>query len=76
MKKLKYIRIGVFRNEKIVIFSPEIRHSEFKHLAPVTAGFCEIDTVNKQVRCFGDSASLGLRASVMDSDIATKQIFG
>jgi len=76
MKKLKYIRIGLFRNERIVIFSPEIQHSEFKHLAPVTAGFCEINTNDKRVRCFGSSASLGLQASVMDSDIATEQIFG
>lgn len=52
-------------------------HSAFKHLNPVSAGFCYVNADRKRVDCFGESFSLGLRSDVRQDTIeATKQVFG
>lgn len=70
--KLKYVRLP-FHNS-IIIFPMILDHSEFKHLAPISAGFCYINPYN--VDCFGESTSLKLKADPKDSEVASKQLFG
>lgn len=73
MEKMKYIKVGHYNS--IVIFPPIIEHDTFKHLNPISAGFCYIS--EKKVDCFGESISLGLKSNeVEDSREATKQICG
>jgi hypothetical protein len=70
--KLKYVRIG--RYNEIIIFPIVIEHSDFKHLEPISAGFCYID--QDKVSCFGESVSLKLESMEDDTFMATKQVFG
>lgn len=71
--KLKYVRIKQYGD--IIIFPCVIEHSTFKHLEPISAGFCYVD-VNK-VTCFGESFSLGIASNPKeDSQKATWQLFG
>lgn len=73
-RKLKYIRL--ISNE-IIIFPPILNHSDFKHLIPVSAGFCYIVFEEEKVDCFGESISLGLKSdSEKDTLCATRLIFG
>lgn len=51
-----------------------LEHSCFKHLNPISAGFCYID--NNKVSCFGRSVSLGIESMKDDTEVATKQVFG
>lgn len=69
---MKYVRWG----SCIIFFSDAIVHSVFRHLPPVSAGFCYIDCDNQKVKCYGESVSLGLSSLEEDSDIATLQMFG
>jgi hypothetical protein len=68
----KYVKIG--RYNEIIIFPCTIEHSTFKHLNPVSAGFCYINC--KKIDCFGESYSLDLKSNKEDSFFATRQIFG
>ena len=71
--KQKYIKIAPYG--EIIIFPCSIEHSVFKGMGAVTAGFCYIDA--DKVRCFGKSISLKLESNPkVDSDLATKQLFG
>lgn len=70
----KYVRLP---GNEIVIFSKSLEHLAFKHLNPVTAGSCIIDTAKKKVHCFGLSITLHLEADEKeDTRLATLQIFG
>lgn len=73
MEKLKYIKLKEYSS--IIVFPCVVSHDTFKHLSPVTAGFCYIN--EKKVTCFGESISLGLKSNEEeDSKEATKQICG
>lgn len=70
----KYVRLP---GNEIIIFPKSLEHFAFKHLNPVTAGSCIIDTKKKKVHCFGLSITLHLQADEKeDTRIATEQIFG
>ena len=68
----KYVRLEEY--DEIIIFPEPLQHSAFKHLEPVSAGFCIVG--NDVIKCYGRSASLGLEGKDDDSFIATKQVFG
>jgi len=70
--KLKYVRLERF--DEIIIFPTVLAHSTFKHLNPISAGFCYIE--NNKVSCFGESISLDIKSKEGDTQIATKQVFG
>lgn len=70
--KQKYVRLKDYN--EIIIFPTIIEHSTFRHLEPVSAGFCYIN--DDKVSCFGKSISLRLDGKSDDSFWATKQIFG
>lgn len=70
--KLKYVRLKAY--DEIIIFPMLLEHSTFKHLNPISAGFCYID--NGKVSCFGNSVSLGIGSKDDDTQQATKQVFG
>lgn len=73
MEKMKYVKIGTYNS--IVIFPTIIEHSAFKHLNPITAGFCYIN--ENSVDCFGKSYSLGIESNPeKDTEEATKQYLG
>lgn len=73
--KQKYVKLQEF--DSIIIFPIVIEHSTFKHLNPVTAGFCYVNGTDEKVTCFDESFSLNLKSDEKeDSLIATKQIFG
>jgi len=58
----------------IIIFPTIIEHKEFRHLEPISAGFCYVN--KNKVDCFGKSISLDLESRPEDSGIATQQLFG
>lgn len=70
--KLKYVRLKKYN--EIIIFPIILDHSTFKHLNPISAGFCYI--YDNEVKCFGESVTLKIKALEDDSYYATKQIFG
>lgn len=70
--KQKYVRLKEYN--QIIIFPTIIEHSTFKHLNPISAGFCYIN--QDRVSCFGESISLGIKGMEDDSFVATKQVFG
>lgn len=73
-QKQKYIKLP---SGEVIFFPPHIDHDTFKHLNPVTAGFCQIDQTAQKVHCYGNSYTLKLEANVMeDGRDATKQVFG
>lgn len=73
MEKMKHVKLDDYNS--IIVFPQIIQHSEFKHLNPVSAGFCYIS--EKKVHCFGESISLRLKADEYeDSFKATKQYCG
>lgn len=75
--KAKYIRT---KNNDIIVFSPALHHSSFKHRDPVSAGFISFG-VDKDgnicCRCFGESQSLNLKSyENTDTILANRQILG
>lgn len=70
--KLKYVRLKAY--DEIIIFPMLLEHSTFKHLNPISAGFCYID--DGKVSCFGRSVSLRIESMEDDTKMATKQVFG
>jgi len=70
--KQKYVRLEKY--DEIIIFPTTIEHSTFRHLKPISAGFCHIHS--EKVVCFGDSFSLKLESKEDDTAKATKQIYG
>jgi len=68
----KYVRLKKY--DQVIIFPQGIEHSAFKHLEPVSAGFCSIG--DGMITCYGRSISLNLYGKEDDSYIATKQVFG
>lgn len=71
----KYVRL--FEYNSIIIFPEIIQHSDFKGWNVLSAGFCYVNTYKKQVECYGESVSLGLKSlQKEDSELATKQLFG
>ena len=73
-EKNKYIKLQQYN--EIVIFPCIVNHSAFKHLKPISAGFCHVDTNNKVVHCYGESIGLSLKSDKEDTNRATMQIFG
>lgn len=71
MQQQKYIRLP--KNNAIIIFPENVSHAMFEYLQPVSAGFC-IFTKN-EVKCFGQSIALGLKAQPDDSFYATFQLY-
>ena len=70
--KQKYVRLSQYN--EIIIFPEVIEHSTFKHLSPISAGFCYIQ--DRGVVCYGESISLNLESKEDDSERATFQVFG
>ena len=70
--KQKYVRLIEY--DTIIIFNEIISHDTFKHLGVKSAGFCYIE--DREVKCFGESYSLGLKSLEEDTKIATHKIFG
>ena len=68
----KYVRLK--QRDVIIILSEVLKHSDFKEMNPVSAGFCHIS--ENKVACFGESVSLQMKSDPEDSIIATNQIFG
>lgn len=69
----KYI---ITKGGSAVIFSCEMKHSEFKHLDPISAGFVSFSNVDGCTRCvcYDSSVSLGLKSREVDSDIIQNKI--
>ena len=73
MEKMKYIKVEDYNS--VIIFPQVISHDTFKHLNPISAGFCYIS--EDKVHCFGESISLRLKSNEYeDSFQATKQYCG
>jgi len=70
--KQKYVRLHEY--DTIIIFNEIISHDTFKSLRVKSAGFCHIE--GREVKCYGESYSLGLKSLDEDSQIATRKIFG
>ena len=71
----KYI---VTKDGEMIIFSPLLNHSQFRHFEPVSAGFISfgVGAGNRLVvQCYGESVSLGLHSyREKDEAIAMKQM--
>ena len=52
--KQKYVRLKQY--DTIIIFPEVLNHSDFKHMNPVSAGFCYVE--KEKIQCFGESYSL------------------
>jgi len=73
--KQKFVRLKQYN--EVIIFPCSIEHSTFKHLSPVSAGFCYVNTQKERLDCFGESFSLGLKSDPKEDTLqGTKQIFG
>ncbi len=72
--KQKFVRLKEY--DQVIIFPSVMEHSTFKHLNPISAGFCYINPQEEVVRCFGESFSLGINSLEDDTMMATKQVFG
>ena len=72
--KLKYVRLKEYNS--ILIFPEIITHDTFKHMNPISAGFCFVNSESRNVSCYGESISLGLKSIDEDSKLATRQLFG
>jgi len=71
-RKAKYVRIEHY--DQIILFPELVQHANFKHLNPISAGFCFITLAG--IECYGESVSLGLKSNEKeDSKLATKQYF-
>ena len=74
-RKLKFVKLE--RYKEVIIFPCSLEHSAFKHLNPISAGFCYVLGDEEVVRCFGESFSLGLEADIQKDTLdATRQVFG
>ncbi len=71
--KQKYVRLKEY--DSFIFFPEIIDHSTFKHLNPISAGFCYLNDEDI-VKCFGHSVSLGIKSNPEDTKLATKQIYG
>ena len=70
----KYIRA---KGNSIIVFSAALKHSEFKHFNPVSAGFVDfgVDRDGKmETWCYGKSESLGLQNHEDDDKLVRMQI--
>ena len=70
--KQKYVRLKQY--DTIIIFPEVLNHSDFKHMNPISAGFCYVG--KDRIDCFGESYSLRMKSDPEDTKLATKQIFG
>jgi hypothetical protein len=71
--KQKYVRLKEL--DSFIFFPEIIEHSTFKHLNPISAGFCYLND-DDIVKCFGGSISLGIDSNSEDTILATKQVYG
>ena len=72
----KYIKD---KNNKIIVFSEDLMHSDFRHMEPKSAGFICFSTgkMNNPVcHCYGESISLRLKSDKEDTYLANVQIMG
>ena len=74
----KYIRT---QQNKIIVFSAMLNHSDFATYYPISAGFISFTTDkfgNPTCECYGESVSLGFLKSIPeeDSKLAIIQILG
>jgi hypothetical protein len=65
----KYI---ITRDGSVVVFSEAMRHSDFKHFNPISAGFIYFQ--NQKAICSGESTSLNLKSRAIDTRLANSQI--
>jgi hypothetical protein len=73
MEKMKYIKLPEYNS--VIIFPQIIKHSDFRHKNPISAGFCYIS--KDKIECFGESVSLGLKSDQKQDTLdATKQYCG
>ena len=69
----KYIKT---KDGKIIIFPAAFKHSQFRYLEPVSAGFIAIGAEGKHapdIKCYGRSVTLGLESAEEDTELAKKQ---
>jgi hypothetical protein len=73
--EIKYI---ITKEKNIIVFGEAIKHSEFKHLEPIRAGFIYFKKENNgdvTCSCYGRSVSLDLDSDPStDADIARLQL--
>ncbi|MEO6305476.1 MAG: hypothetical protein ABIP51_20100 [Bacteroidia bacterium] len=66
----KYIRT---KDNSIIVFSSALKHNQFSHFNPISAGFIAIN--NSECKCYGESFSLNIKSnSIDDSILANRQI--
>ena len=84
MNKVKYVVVvNEYDHEQMIIFPETIKHSKFKAMNPIRAGFIDIFTVKDpeydgyiaSCNCFGKSTSLKLESDPKkDSELAKRYI--
>lgn len=76
MADFKYIKTTQAGFPEFIIFSATIKHAEFKHCNPVSAGFVQFTQSDEGVSavCFGESTTLELKAAPEDSQLLTSKI--
>lgn len=70
----KYIKD---KRDNIIVFPATMKHSEFKHFEPVSAGFISFGVDregNPSCTCYGKSESLDLESDPIDTWLAERQI--
>jgi len=73
-RKCKYVRT---KENRIILFSDILNHSDFKSFNPISAGFIDIFRGDDEINCecYGESFSLGIESlGEEDSDLAERQI--
>lgn len=76
MKLIKYVRT---KENKIIVFSASMNHSDFSRFNPISAGFISFGTNkegNPTCSCSGYSFSLGLDSKPEEDTLLAKQHFG
>lgn len=71
----------VMTDKGIIVFPKTFKHSDFRHLRPLSAGFIYFKdepldrSMNLEAVCYGESESLKLQSNELDSQKATRQLF-
>lgn len=73
MRRVKYIKTNI---GCIIAFPEAMKHSYFKFLNPVSAGFLQLNSNADPVfyEAYGESESLGLKPDLHDGVYATRQL--
>jgi hypothetical protein len=72
--RAKYVRT---QNDEIIVFTPSLAHSSFRHFNPISAGFISFginSNGDATCNCYGESISLGLNSMEDDTRLAQFQL--